>query len=155
MNLASSYHKLDGFLTTMGGWLQPVLLLALRGWWGWSFFLTGKGKLTNLDQTAEFFGGLHLPAPTLNAIVAGSTECVGGLLLLLGLGSRLVSVPLIFTMGVAYATAHREQLGQIFRDPDKFTEATPFLFLLACLIVFAFGPGKLSLDYLLFRKGDK
>jgi putative oxidoreductase len=153
MNLASSYNKLDGLLATLGGWLQPLLLLVIRGWWGWSFFLTGKGKLMNLDKTAEFFGGLGIPAPKLNAIVAASTECTGGLLLLLGLASRLVSVPLIFTMCVAYATADREALHAIFSDTDKFTGATPFLFLLACLIVFAFGPGELSLDYLLFKKG--
>jgi putative oxidoreductase len=155
MNLASSYQKLDGLLATLGRWLQPVLLLLVRGWWGWSFFLTGKGKLLNLDKTAEFFGNLHIPAPKLNAIVAASTECGGGLLLLIGLGARLVSVPLIFTMLVAYATADHEALQAIFSDTDKFTGATPFLFLLACLIVFAFGPGKLSLDYLIFKKGDK
>src|SRR5882672_2019709 len=138
MNLASSYNKLDGLLATLGGWLQPVLLLVIRGWWGWSFFLTGKGKLVNLDRTTEFFGSLNLPAPKLNAIMAGSTECIGGLLLLAGLGSRLVSVPLIFTMLVAYATADREALHSILSDTDKFTGATPFLFLLACVIVFAF-----------------
>jgi putative oxidoreductase len=73
-------------------------------------------------------------------------------LLLLGLGSRLVSVPLMFTMGVAYATAHREELGKIFSDPDKFTDAPPFLFLLASVIVFAFGPGKISVDALWGKK---
>jgi putative oxidoreductase len=155
MNVASSYNKLDGLLTTIGGWLQPVLLLIIRGWWGWSFFLTGKGKLMNLDKTAEFFGSLNIPAPKLNAIVASSVECGGGLLLLLGLAARLASVPLMFTMFVAYATADHEALHAIFSDTDKFTGATPFLFLLACLIVFAFGPGKLSLDYLLFKKAAK
>jgi len=155
MNLPASYRKLDGLLTTLGGWLQPVLLLVIRGWWGWSFFLTGKGKLLNLDKTASFFADLGLPLPKLNAIMAGSTECFGGLLLLLGLGSRLVSVPLIFTMLVAYATADKEALHAIFSDTDKFTGATPFLFLLACVIVFAFGPGKLSLDALLFKKSAK
>ena len=153
MNLSSAYAKLDGLLTTLGTWTQPVLLLIVRGWWGWSFFLTGKGKLMNLDKTASFFGDLGLPLPKLNAIMAGSTECFGGLLLLLGLGSRLVSVPLIFTMLVAYATADKEAVAAIFSDPDKFTGATPFLFLLACLVVFAFGPGKISLDALLFKKG--
>ncbi len=153
MSLASTYRKLDNLLTTLGGWLQPVLLLALRAWWGWSFFVTGKGKFMNLERTAGFFADLHIPAPKLNAILAGSTECVGGLLLLVGLGSRLVCVPLIFTMIVAYATAEREALGAIFSDTDKFTGATPFLFLLVCLVVFAFGPGKLSLDALLFKKG--
>jgi len=155
MNLSSSYNKLDGLVATLGGWLQPVLLLLVRGWWGWSFFLTGKGKLMNLDGTTAFFTKLEIPLPKLNAILAGSTECFGGLLLLVGLGSRLVSVPLIFTMLVAYATADKEALHSILTDTDKFTGATPFLFLFACLLVFTFGPGKLSLDALLFKKTAK
>jgi putative oxidoreductase len=155
VNLSSGYHKLSGLLATLADWLQPVLLLVIRLWWGWSFFLTGKGKLLNLDKTAAFFTDLNIPFPKLNAILAGSTECVGGLLLLVGLGSRLVSVPLMFTMIVAYATADKEALHAIFSDPDKFTGATPFLFFFACLIVFVFGPGKLSLDALLFKKSAK
>ena len=155
MNISSRYNKFDGLLATIGGWLQPVLLLVIRGWWGWSFFLTGKGKLLNLEKTTTFFTDLGLPLPKLNAIMAGSTECVGGLLLLFGLCSRLVSVPLMFTMIVAYATADKEALQAIFSDTDKFTSAAPFLFLLASVIVFAFGPGKLSLDALLFRKTAK
>ncbi len=152
MNLSSSYRKLDGLLTTLGTWAQPVLLLVIRLYWGWSFFLTGKGKLLNLEKTTAFFTELDLPWPKINAILAGSTECVGGLLLLVGLGSRLVSVPLMFTMIVAYATADKDALGKIFSEPDKFTDAAPFLFLLASVIVFAFGPGKLSLDTLLGKK---
>ncbi|MSU50347.1 MAG: DoxX family protein [Opitutus sp.] len=152
MNLSSGYNKLDTLLTATGTWLQPVLLLLLRVWWGWSFFLTGKGKLMNLEKTTAFFAGLDLPLPKLNAIAAGSVECAGGLLLLLGFGSRAACVPLIFTMAVAYGTAHKEELGAILSDPDKFTGAAPFLFLLTSLIVFAFGPGKLSLDVLLFKK---
>jgi putative oxidoreductase len=155
MNLSSANAKLDGLLTTLGISTQPVLLLLVRGWWGWSFFLTGKGKLLNLHKTASFFGDLGLPLPQLNAILAGSTECVGGLLLLLGLGSRLISVPLIFTMIVAYATADKEAVAAVFSDPDKFTSAAPFLFLLACLLVFAFGPGKFSLDAWLFKKAPR
>ena len=155
MNISSAYNKLDGLLATLGGWLQPVLLLVIRGWWGWSFFLTGKGKLMHLEKTTAFFTELGLPMPKLNAIMAGSTECVGGLLLLFGLCSRLVSVPLMFTMIVAYATADKEALAAIFSDTDKFTSAAPFLFLLASVIVFAFGPGKISLDALLFKKSAK
>ncbi len=155
MNLSSSYNKLDGLLATLGGWLQPVFLLVIRGWWGWSFFLTGKGKLLHLEKTTAFFTDLGLPMPKLNAIMAGSTECFGGLLLLLGLCSRLVSVPLIFCMIVAYATADKEALRSIFSDTDKFTGAAPFLFLFACMIVFVFGPGKISLDALLFKKSAK
>ena len=57
-------------------------------------------------------------------------------------------------MGV-YATADKEALHTILSDTDKFTGAAPFLFLLACVIVFAFGPGKISLDAALSKKSAK
>lgn len=154
MNLSASYQKLDTLLAMVGARVQPVLLLVIRLYWGWSFLLTGKGKLLNLEKTTAFFTELNLPLPKINALAAGATECVGGLLLLIGLGSRFASAALVFTMSVAYATAHRDELGQIFSDTDKFTEAAPFLFLLASVIVFAFGPGRLSVDALLGKKTD-
>ena len=142
---------LDKFEGLVAG-LQSPLLLVIRLYWGWSFMQTGWGKLTHLERTTAYFTDLHLPMPRLNAIMAGSTECLGGLLLALGLCARPASVPLIFTMLVAYATADSEALHAIVSDPDKFTGATPFLFLLAALIVLAFGPGKFSADALLSRK---
>jgi putative oxidoreductase len=136
----------------LASWLQSPLLLVIRLYWGISFLQTGWGKLNHLDRTASYFADLGLPLPKLNAIMAGSTECFGGLLLALGLFARPAAVPLAFCMFVAYATADSEALHAIFSDTDKFTGATPFLFLYAVLLVLAFGPGKLSLDALLFRK---
>ncbi len=66
-------------------------------------------------------------------------------------GAKVGGVLLAFTMLVAYAPADREALQAIFSDTDKFTSAGPFLFLLASLIVLAFGLGKLSLDALFFN----
>jgi putative oxidoreductase len=142
---------LDKF-ESLASCLQSPLLLAVRLYWGWHFAQGGWGKLNHLDKIAAYFTDLGIPMPKVNAIMAGSTECFGGALLLVGLFSRVVSVPLIFTMIVAYATAERESLNAIFSDPDKFVTATPFLFLFACVLVLAFGPGKLSLDYLFFRR---
>ena len=133
-------------------YLQSPLLLAIRLYWGWQFAQTGWGKLTHLDRTAGFFESLNLPLPKLNAVLAGGTECLGGILLALGLLARPAAVPLIFTMLVAYWTADREALDALASEPDKFVTAAPFLFLLASVIVLAFGPGKLSLDALLGRK---
>ena len=147
-----TYKSLHHRLAAIGGAFQAPLLLIIRLWWGWSFLNTGIGKLRHLDRTTEFFASLSIPTPKLNAIAAASVEAGGGLLLLLGLCSRFASVPLIFTMLVAYATADREALFSIVKDTDKFTGAAPFLFLYAALIVFAFGPGKWSLDYLLFDR---
>ena len=152
MNISSSLTTLESSLAKLGQFLQAPLLLIIRLYWGWSFAQTGWGKLMNLERTTNFFSSLNLPAPKLNAIAAGSTECVGGVLLALGLFTRFASPALIVVMMVAYLTADREALFAIFSDGDKFTGAAPFLFLFAALIVFAFGPGKLSLDALVRKK---
>jgi putative oxidoreductase len=146
--IAALYSRFEHF----ANYLQSPLLLVLRVFIGWQFFGTGKGKLLHLGDTAEFFASLHIPFPTLNAALAGATECFGGLLLLVGLLSRLTAIPLIATMVVAYLTADLEAVQNIFADPDKFTGATPFLFLLVSLIVLAFGPGAWSVDHWLKRK---
>jgi putative oxidoreductase len=132
--------------------LQSPVLLVIRLYWGWSFFQTGKGKLSDLSKVTAFFTDLGIPFPSFNALLAGTTECVGGLLLLVGLASRLTAIPLITTMVVAYITADSEALKSIFSDPDKFLGADPFLFLFASVLVLAFGPGAFSLDYLIGRK---
>jgi putative oxidoreductase len=61
--------------------------------------------------------------PTLNAYLAGASECFGGLFLQLGVASRLSAIPLIVTMLVAYATAHPDELHAFFCDPDAFVKA--------------------------------
>jgi putative oxidoreductase len=148
MQLRPLLAKLD----TVTSFFQSPLLLVIRLYWGISFAQTGWGKLMNLSRTTGYFESLNIPMPKLNAIMAGSTECLGGALLAIGLFARPASVPLIGTMAVAYYTADREALMTITSNPDKFVSAAPFLFLLASVIVLVFGPGKLSLDALFFRK---
>ena len=146
--------KLHALLAKAGSLLQSPVLLVIRLYWGLSFVGTGWGKLHNLEKVSSYFASLGIPAPHLNAIMAASTETLGGLLLALGLFSRFASVALIGVMCVAYATAEREALNAIFSDTDKFTGATPFLFLYAAVLVLAFGPGRLAVDALL-GKGKK
>jgi putative oxidoreductase len=131
--------------------LQPVFLLIIRLYWGWQFFITGKGKLMDLNKVTNFFASIHIPYPHENAIMAGCTECFGGLLLLLGLGSRIITIPLIFTMVIAYITTEQEALHALYSDPDKFVSAAPFQFMLTAIIVLIFGPGLFSLDALIGR----
>lgn len=134
--------------------LQCPFLLAVRLYWGWQFWQTGSGKLSNISKTIEYFSGLGIPAPAFNAHLVALLEAVGGILLIVGLGSRLVALPLVIDMVVAYITADREALGFIFSDPDKFYAAAPYTFLFASLLVLIFGPGWLSLDTLIrwYRK---
>ena len=152
MNPASLYHKLNHLLASLAGVLRPIFLLIIRLYWGWQFFLTGKGKLTHLERTTDYFASLNIPMPKLNAIAAGSTELVFGLLFLAGVGGRIVPLPLIGVLVVAYLTSEQPALHAFFSDPDKFLTADPFLFLFAAVIIFLFGPGKLSLDALLAKK---
>lgn len=131
--------------------LQPVILLLFRIYWGWQFFLTGKGKLINHERTVGFFTDLGIPMPELNAWFVGGVECVGGLLLIAGLFSRYTGCVLSINMLVAYLTVteDREALFDIFTDPTNFIAADPFFFLVTSLLVWAFGSGRLSADRLL------
>lgn len=135
--------------------LQSVFLLILRLFWGWQFMLTGRGKFLNFDRTVGFFSSLGIPFPEINVFMAASTEFLGGVCLLLGLGSRIVNIPLIVTMCVAYITAHIEELMSIYSDPDKFLQAPPFLFLFVSLVVLLFGAGRYSLDRFIFCRWEK
>ncbi len=130
-------------------WLKSPFLLVVRLYWGWQFFGTGTAKLGDVPAFVERFAGWGVPFPHLNVILAGTAETVCGLLLLAGLASRLVALPLIFTMVVAYLTAEKEALQAVFSDSDKFVSATPFQFMFAALIVLIFGPGFFSVDALI------
>jgi putative oxidoreductase len=143
--------KVHGLLVSIGTFMRSPVLLVIRLYWGWQFFLTGRGKLEHLDKTTSFFTSLGIPAPHVNAIMASSTECSCGLLLIAGLFSRFAALALTCVMCVAYLTADRDAVHAIFSDPDKFTGADPFLFLYAAVLVFCFGPGKIALDTLIFR----
>jgi putative oxidoreductase len=148
MTLISKIHAL---LVTIGRFLQCPLLLVIRLYWGWQFFLTGKGKLMHLEKTANFFASLNIPMPKLSAILASCTECGCGLLLIVGLCSRFASFALICVMCVALWTADRAAVTSLFSDPDKLFGTDPFLFLYASVLVFAFGPGKIAVDTLVFK----
>jgi len=74
------------------------------------FWMAGTKKLNNFEDTAAWFGnpdwGLGLPMPELMAALATGTEVLGAILLLIGLGVRWISIPLMVTMVVAAVTSH-------------------------------------------------
>ena len=133
-------------------WPQSLLLFFLRFFWGIDFIQTGSGKLHNLDKITEFFTSLHIPFPGFNAALVGSFEFVGGILLLIGLASRFVAATLTTTLVVAYLTADLPAVKSLFTSNfDKFFAADPWPFMLVCLLVLFFGPGRLSIDAALKR----
>jgi len=102
------------FLNRMQGWMDSTRILDFLAPLAFRIFLApllimaGFGKLSGIENTATYFEFLGLPAPTLMAYLAGTTEFVGGILLLVGLAVRWAAVPLMFTMIVAAGTAHWE-----------------------------------------------
>jgi putative oxidoreductase len=114
---------------------------------GLVFIGTGWGKLHTLPDVTEFFASLHIPAPGLNARLAASTEFFGGVLVLLGLGTRLASLSLAFTMVIAILTAKRG-------DIDGLTSLVGFeewSYLVLFLWLAVAGGGPLSLDHVVAR----
>ena len=75
---------------------------------------------SSLDSVIQWFGnsewGLGLPFPTLMAYMAWGTEYFGAILLALGLATRWISIPLMFTMVVAAVTVHWQNGWQVVHD---------------------------------------
>ncbi len=126
-------------------WVGP---LALRLSLGAVFLGTGWGKLHNLPQFTSFLTELGIPFAAAQAPVLASIELVGGALILLGLFTRLASLPLMGIMIVAILTAKRAEIDGVrtLLAFDEFTYLAGFLWL------FVAGAGKASLDALLFRR---
>ncbi len=94
--------------------------LALRLYLAPIFWIAGTNKLSGFDNMVEWFGnsdwGLGLPFPALFAGLALGTEILGAILLVIGLGVRWISIPLMITMLVAMATVHLENGWQAVAD---------------------------------------
>ena len=140
----------DGFLHAVAS-LQSPFLLAVRVYWGWQLSQNGWGKLHNLPHVTEFFASLGLPAPGFTAAFVSTFEFVGGILLAVGLLSRIAALGIFIDMTTAYWTADRESFLALVSNPGKFTSADPFIFWFVALLILIVGPGKLSLDTLLRR----
>lgn len=141
--IKNSYLGLIKFASSF----KTLFLLAIRLLWGFLFFQSGFGKLANIAGTTDFLQSLGIPFPDLSAYLLAWTETVGGLCLMVGFASRLVSLPLMFAMLMAMLTAHFTSFKAGFSDPSQLFKQSPFTYFLTSLIIFVFGPGKISLDY--------
>jgi putative oxidoreductase len=147
-----SFAILYARFSVLASYLQSPFLLAVRLYWGWQFAQSGWGRLHHISQATSFFASLNLPFPHATVVLISSLEFVGGILLVIGLASRLTGLLLAGDMFVAYLTADREALSSIFSDPGKFYGADPYTFLFAALIVLIFGAGLFSVDAWLSRR---
>jgi putative oxidoreductase len=142
--IARSLRRLRAFADKVS-FLGPTLA---RVTVGVVFMGTGWGKLHSIPDVTAFFTDLGIPAPGFNARLTAGTEFFGGLLVLLGLGARLASLPLAFTMVIAILTAKRANI-------DGLTTLLGFeewSYLVMFLWIALAGPGPLSLDALIARR---
>lgn len=119
--------------------ISPFAPLALRFIPGLIFMAHGLPKLMDLAYTSQLFNGLGIPLPGLMACFVAIVEVFGGIALIVGLGTRIVSLLLAIILLVALLLVHVN---------DGFVGGFEFqLALLACLVALMLGgPGRLALD---------
>lgn len=90
--------------------LDGLAPLALRIFLFFVFWEAGKQKISGMEGTIQWFDvTLGLPFPWLMAHLAAYTEAIGAILLLVGLATRWITIPLMFTMFVAIFSVHWDQ----------------------------------------------
>jgi len=115
---------------------------------GWVFLQSGWGKLHDLEGVTQFFVSLGIPAAHLQAPLVAGVEFGGGLLLLLGLATRVAAAPLVGVMAVAIGTALSADVEKL---SDLFALAE-FGYVVMLIGLVVFGGGALSLDALFRRR---
>lgn len=130
---------------------QDLALLFLRLVLAYGFWEPAKMKWADINSVAEWFESIGIFAPKLNAYLAASTEMAGVFILALGLGTRIISIPLIITMLVAIKTVHWENG---FASGDNGYEI-PLYYIIMLIITLTFGAGKISVDHFIKKYINK
>ena len=123
-----------------------ALLLVRLGFGGMMFFGHGLGKLkAALNDWSGFVEGFSsvIINSTVSALGAIASETLFAAMILLGIGTRLASIPLVFTMGVAAFVVHGD--APLFMGNGAAKEPA-LIYMVAFLAVFIGGAGRYSLD---------
>ena len=123
-------------------WTGP---LVMRLFFGYFWAETGWAKLHNLDGATQRFVDWGIPNAAFNATLSAGTEFVGGVLLILGLFTRLTSAAMLFNMIVAIALVAIKNVNTF----DDFVELDEFTYILIFFWFIVAGPGKASVDTLI------
>jgi len=134
------------FLAAGGSPANFIIRLAV----GAVFFLEGIKKFLFAEQWgAGRFARIGIPVPGLTAPFVGAVETVCGLLLLLGLCTRLASILLIIDISVAIATTKIPIFLKSGFWPTEAEARTDFSMLMGLIFLFIVGAGPLSADKLI------
>lgn len=129
------------------GWAADTGLLVLRVGVGLLMMTHGWPKYMSFSEKADkFYDFLGLGGATSLALTVFAELCCSALLGL-GLGTRIILVPLIILAAVIVIVIH---------GPDAFGDKEHgLLFLIPYITLMFTGPGKYSLDFLLFHSPEK
>ena len=133
-------------ITAALSFLAPLLTRLVIGG---GFYVTGHGKVSDLSKVTGFFTDLGIPLPGLNAAFVSYLELIGGICLVLGLGTRVFAFLLSGSMVVALLTADKETF--VSKLPTDITDVTSFTYLLFLIWLVLYGPGLISMDHLIAR----
>jgi len=129
------------------GWLTWLPPLAIRIVVGWVFLWTGWQKLNFLPRMIQNFREWGIPAPEILTPFASGMELVGGVLLLVGLLTRVVSIPMMLIMLVAIASAKWGDVDSL-QTLLGFEEISYFVMFGYLAVA---GPGPVSLDHFILK----
>jgi uncharacterized membrane protein YphA (DoxX/SURF4 family) len=108
--LAELYYTIHNAVFLRLKYIDGLAPLALRLYLVPVFWVAGTTKIAGMENTIAWFGnpdwGLGLPFPAVMAYLAAYTEAIGAILLALGLATRWISIPLMFTMIIAATAVH-------------------------------------------------
>ncbi len=130
-------------LLSYGSLNTDIAALLLRLIFGGLFVYYGYNKIVSYDQILPMFGDIIGIGSTLSFNLVIFAEFFCGLLVTIGLVTRLSVIPVFITMIVTYFVAHANDAFQV--------KNLAFVFLCLCPVVFVLGSGKYSADKLLFK----
>ncbi len=149
-------------IDVLGLW---VALISLRLILGWDFFESGLEKFNGdnwfADIQEQFPFPFNFVPPNISWQMATWFELLGGVALVIGLGTRFFSVSLLVLSVVAIASVHWPQAwhtwgelaqGYVFTDQGFGNYKYPVVLMGMLWTLLWMGPGRLSLDYVLRRR---
>ena len=143
-------------------WLALLLLRVLIGW---EYLEAGIEKLHGenwfTDIQSQFPFPFSVVPPAISWQMATWFEIIGGVALIIGLGTRFFALSLIILTVVAISAVHwpadwntfaELMKGYVISDDGFGNFKLPVLFLAMLVPLLFFGPGKLSIDAFIRRK---
>jgi putative oxidoreductase len=152
--VAAGFNPAETIVDLLIGW--PARIAAYFAWLGPLvarivvgpvFLWSGFGKLSDLPTVIDNFVGWGIPFPHVLAPFVSGVEFIGGILLLLGLFTRIAAVPLVIVMIVAIISAKWDEVDSL----ETLLEFDESAYLAIFLWLAVAGPGPVSLDCLLQR----